>query len=481
MPRPIRLALAAGLLLAPISAKAEGTPRAAPSASVPATAAAASTWPLRAPVLTLPEAEALLIERNLAVAAARHGVDIARAQRLVSDTSPSPTVGYNQSVAQVNESGRFRSYYGGRGISPLNNASLNFSITIERGGKRELRNRLAEEQVSVAEAQLLDALRSQVFTLRQNFIQGLQARANLEVAVANRATLDRTEALLARQVREGQIPEADLLRFQASRLPFAQDLAAAAQSYAVAVAQVAALLGADATLAGSPPRNPRDPVAAALAPAPFDLRGRLDAPPALPLTREQLAGALTSRPDVVAAERSATAAEANTRLAEAGRSRDVSLSSSLTRTELSQDRPDSSRPIFANTAVGIGVSIPIFTHRLTEGNIAVAAGQQRQARAQADGALATARADFAGAWASYLQARTLLDLTASQVLRRAEDAYRSTEAAYQAGGRSLLDMLDALRTVNATRVSANAARASLLLALAALEQASGVGGITPRL
>jgi outer membrane protein TolC len=468
-PRSIPVALATLLLLATPAARAEDPPH-APAAALP----------FRAPVLTLPQAEALLVDRNLTIAAARYGIDIARAQRLVADTSPSPTVGYSQTAAQVNEGGRLRDYYGARGFSPLNNASLNFSVTIERGGKRELRNRLADQQVSAAEAQLLDALRGQVFALRQSFVQGLLARANLEVAVANRATLDNTEALLARQVREGQIPEADLLRFQASRLPFAQDLAAAAQTYAASVAQVAALLGADATRIGSAPRNPRDRAAAALAPVPFDLRGRLDAPASLSLTREQLVAAVATRPDVVAAERAAAAAEANTRLAEAGRSRDVSVSTSLTRTELSQDLPNASRPLFANNAFGIGVSIPIFTRRLTEGNIAVAAGQERQSRAQADGALAMARADFAGAWASYQQARTLLDLTTSQVLRRAEDAYRSTEAAYQAGGRSLLDMLDALRTVNATRVSANAARASLLLALAGLEQSSGVGGLLPR-
>ncbi|HEY4253541.1 MAG TPA: TolC family protein [Roseomonas sp.] len=474
--RPIRCALAAGLL-APLAAWAQDAQRPATAAARPPVAAAG--LPLRAPALTLPEAEALLVERNLAVVAARQGVEIARAQRLVADTAPAPTVGYSQTAGQVNEGGRFRNYYGARFLSPLNNASINLSLTIERGGKRELRNRLADEQVSVAEAQVLDALRGQVFTLRQNFIQGLQARANLEVAVANRATLDRTEALLSRQVHEGQIPEADLLRFQASRLPFAQDLAAAAQSYAASVAQVAALLGADATAAAPAPRNPRDPVAAALAPVPFDLRGRLDAPP-LRLTREQLLAALPTRPDVVAAERGATAAGANTRLAEAGRSRDVSVSGSVTRTELSQDLPNATRPLFGNTTLGVGVSIPIFTSRLTEGNVGIAAGQQRQARAQADGVLAGARADFATAWASYEQARTLLDLTTSQALRRAEDAYRSTDAAYQAGGRSLLDMLDALRTVNATRVSANTARASLLLALAGLEQASGAGGIMPR-
>ena len=330
---------------------------------------------------------------------------------------------------------------------------------------------------------MLDALRSQVFTLRQFFIQALQARANLQVALANRGSLNGTEGLLSRQVREGAIPESDLLRFQASRLPFEQDVANAAQSYAAAAAQVAALLGVDASRTPDPAARStgRDPVSAILAGMPFDLRGQFDATPPLDLTREVLAEALPNRPDVLAAARGVNAADANTRLAEAGRSRDVSLNGSLTRTELSQDLPNTSRPLRANDTVGIGVSIPIFTSRLTEGNIAVANAQRGQAQAQAQAALAGAQSELAVAWSAYVQARALLDLTTGSALGRAEEAYRSTEAAYAAGGRTLLDTLDALRTLNATRVAGNAARAAYLNALAALELASGIGGIAPRL
>ncbi|WP_235924771.1 TolC family protein [Roseomonas harenae] len=66
-------------------------------------------------------------------------------------------------------------------------------------------------------------------------------------------------------------------------------------------------------------------------------------------------------------------------------------------------------------------------------------------------------------------------------MRRAEEAYHSTEAANLAGMRTLLDTLDALRTLDATRVAANAARAVFFAALAGLEQASGVEGIGPKL
>ncbi|MFC7736317.1 TolC family protein [Roseomonas sp. GCM10028921] len=166
-------------------------------------------------------------------------------------------------------------------------------------------------------------------------------------------------------------------------------------------------------------------------------------------------------------------------LVEAGRSRDLAISGGVTRTELSQDLPNSARSLRATDTLGIGLSVPIFTSRIVEGNIAVAAAQRGQA--QAGAALAGAQADLATAWASLVQARSLLDLTTGAALRRAEEAYRSTEAAYAAGGRTLLDTLDALRTLNQTRVAANAARAAYLNALAGLEQASGVAGISLKL
>ena len=85
-------------------------PARAPRASLPAQA----PLPIHAPALTLAEAEALLVDRNLAVIAARRGVDVARAQRLVANTRPAGSIGYSQTTGQVNEGGSFRSYNGER-------------------------------------------------------------------------------------------------------------------------------------------------------------------------------------------------------------------------------------------------------------------------------------------------------------------------------------------------------------------------------
>lgn len=457
--RALVLALA---LLAPLPAAAQQNrpqPAALPNAQ-------------GARTLTLAEAERRLMERNLAVVAAQRGVDAARAQRLIASSRPPPTVSVGNTFAE------FRELRSGpqppRGRFLDSNVTVGLSVLIELGGKRELRTRLAEENIGVAEAQVLDALRLQLLQLRQSFIAALGARANFEVALANRASLDRTEALLRRQVQDGALPEGDLLRFQASRLPFEAEVTAAATAYAAAVAQVAALLALDAANTAPPPR------ASALPAVALDLRGRLDtaAEPGVP--REALVEAVQSRADVVAALRQAQAAGVNTNLAEAGRWRDVTLNGGWDRSRLSQDQPESSRALIANNQFTFSLSVPIFTDRIVRGGIGVAQGQQAQAEAQAQAALLQARADVAAAWTGYEQSRALLRLYTGAALTRAEQAYRSTEQAFLAGGRNLLDVLDALRTLNATRVAANNARAAYLASLATLEAASGVSGISPR-
>ncbi len=499
--------IAALALLAPgVDAWAQSRPRQAAAPAEPAPPGSGMA-PLpvgpRAAPLTLAEAEGRLVARNLTVLAAQRGVDAARAQRLVSSSLPPPTVNVGNLFGQFNQTNR--GLQGAQFLSFGNNIMVGIEVLIERGGKRTLRTRLAEEQISVAEAQVLDALRTQIFQLRQAFLGALLARANLEVALANRGSLDNTEALLRRQVTDGAIPEGDLLRFQASRVAFEAEVPNNAQAYAAGVALVAALLAQDpgafqegagtATALGLSPaaraaaREGRGGstavVRSILSPVAFDLRGRFDQPIGdIGITRDALGNAVANRADVVVAQRQASAATANRALAEAARSRDVTLGANYGRTRLNQDLPNPPGPnttINANNMFGFNLSVPIFTSRITEGNVGIASAQQSQAELLARQAMLVARADFATAWAQWEQARALLALYTGGALSRADEAYRSTEQAYAAGGRSLIDVLDALRTLNATRVAANQARYSALLALAALEQATGVSGLAPRL
>ncbi len=376
-------------------------------------------------VLTLDQAEQRLIDRNLTVIAAQRGIDIARAQRLVASSLPPMQASIGNTIGEFNET-QNNGLRGARFHGPNNNINVGLTVLVELGGKRELRTRFANENIAVAEAQVLDALRNQIFALRQNFIAALAARANLEVALANRGSLDRTEALLRRQVQDGALPEGDLLRFQASRVPFEADVTTAAQAYAAAVAQVAVALALDAAAPVPPAPQSRDPLRVALPSMALDVRGRFDAMPDIGVARGTLGDAVQTRPDVIVASRQASAAGANTSLAEAQRWRDVTVNGGWGRTQLSQDLPNSTQPLIASNQFTLNLSVPLFTRQITRGNIGAAQGQQAQSEALAQNALLQARADFATAWSAYEQARALLRLYTGGALNRAEQAYRSS-------------------------------------------------------
>src|SRR5262249_17948681 len=107
--------------------------------------------------LTLKQAADLLVQRNLAVLAARYDIDAARAVRLVASLRPNPTV--TLGMEQINPAVSPKSL-----TRPVEGHAANTTYTtrvdqiIERGGKRRLRTEAAQYNVEAAEAQLLDVL-----------------------------------------------------------------------------------------------------------------------------------------------------------------------------------------------------------------------------------------------------------------------------------------------------------------------------------
>ena len=71
----------------------------------------------------------------------------------------------------------------------------------------------------------------------------------------------------------------------------------------------------------------------------------------------------------------------------------------------------------------------------------------------------------------------LVRVYSEAALARAEEAFRITRAAFERGAQSLLDVLDAQRTLSQTRVAVNQSRFTYLSNLFLLQQASGVDGL----
>ena len=133
-----------------------------------ATAAQTPAPPSPAPVaiprqLTLAQAEQLLLQRNLAVMAARYQIEANRAARLIATFRPNPTL--TLGAEQFNLSDKFfhNLVHTDSNSAAASTYTVRYDQLIERGGKRELRTALADFQLKASEAQMLDAVRAQLF------------------------------------------------------------------------------------------------------------------------------------------------------------------------------------------------------------------------------------------------------------------------------------------------------------------------------
>src|SRR5262249_62086955 len=87
-----------------------------------------------------------------------------------------------------------------------------YTETIELGGKRQLRERVADLTVSTAEAQFEDTMRRGLAEVKRLYYDAVLARSNMEVANENRDTFEQLLQFNVTRFQEGAIPEGDLIK-----------------------------------------------------------------------------------------------------------------------------------------------------------------------------------------------------------------------------------------------------------------------------
>ena len=410
--------------------------------------------------LTLDKAEEILLQNNLAIIAARYGVDIARAQRLTASVRPNPTLTLGAEQFNFNNPGR--------NLTTDNPTASQRTYTwrldqlIERGRKRQLRTEAADFQVQAAEAQVLDAIRQQLLQLRQTFYTAVLARENVRVAVENLDLTNDTERLIKVRVNAGDAPEWDLIKFQANKVQFQRDLVSAQLDYQQAVRDLLNLLGAQAG------KIIKTPAAAGAAQMPIPLRDSLldvvgdlaVAPPPISASLEELRQvAIEHRPDVIAAQRAVDAARRTLDLAYAQRRRDIDIAGEYQR-------------IGGDNTVGMTISVPLFLFNTFQGQIDQGLAQLQQANVQLDQARLQALTDVDKAYRAYQSSQQVLQVYTAETLAKAGESFRIARATYRQGATSLLELQEAQRTLNQTRVAANQAHFDYRMSLYQLELAT---------
>ena len=246
-------------------------------------------------------------------------------------------------------------------------------------------------------------------------------------------------------------------------MQFQRDLVSAQLAYQQAIRDLLNLLGAQAgNRAAAVPSKAASQMPTPPADSPLDLVGELAIVPLTlptPLADLQQA-ALENRPDVVAAQRTVDAAQRTLDLAYAQRHRDIDVAAEYQR-------------VGGDNTVGVTITVPLFLFNTFQGQIDQGLAQLQQANVLLDQARLQALTDVDKAYQAYQSSQHVLQVYTAETLAQAGESFRIASVTYRQGATSLLELQDAQRTLNQTRVASNQAYFDYRMSLYQLELATG--------
>ena len=388
--------------------------------------------------LTLANATWQMLERNPRLDQARSALAGSRADLATAGERPNPTLSLNSTNYDVRNG-----LGGGNAWDKRLDSVLRIDQPIERGGKRGLRIDAANAGIDGAEADYRETVRQLRLAVANAYYDLLHAQAKLDVD-QKLAELQRvTEAVAQRRLEAGDIADADLARIRVESARADDEVQSAEADIDAARIVIAHLMGCDGDAA---------PLAIEEWPN--------------PQAETQLAPAYASvdaRPDVQAAAARSREAQILARLAEAERTRDITVG-----VQYEHFPPD------GQSLLGAGFSVPLFLSHRYGGEIA-------RARADADTAEAAARQAYSDAQAEITQTRSAVrhaaeraERTRTELLPLSEKTAAAMDYAYAHGAASLLDLLDARRTLHAARLETLNAQTDYAKALMAWQLAENL-------
>jgi cobalt-zinc-cadmium efflux system outer membrane protein len=381
--------------------------------SLPAWAQAALSWE---------QVRQRFEQSNPTLLADRLSVDESKAQEITAYLRPNPYFNLTVDGTQIApEDGVWKPLagtYETPGISYLH----------ERQHKRELRLESAKKATRIAESSHADLDRTLLFTLRSAFVSTLQAKAVLHLAQDNLAYYDRVLDVSRERFKAGDIAQIDLDRLELQRVQYATDVQTADVNLRTAKIQLLTLL------------NERTPIEQ------FDVTGPFDFADAL-MTREEFRqAALTTRPDLQAAMQAVDKAQTDHKLAEANGSTDPTLGAWYTHNS-STNNP------FGTNTLGVSVGIPLRIFDRNQGEkLRTQLDIDRQQRLL-EATQAQVFSDVDSAYAMIQSNLALLRPYKAQYLQQAVRVRDTVTFAYQHGGASLLDFLNAESEYRSTELN----------------------------
>src|SRR5262249_40158175 len=165
--------------------------------------------------LTLEQAIDQAISNNLNLIAERYNLSVAAAKIITAKLRPNPIFSAEGDHLDIL----------GTGDNSINKAgppeySLRTDFVLERGGKRDSRIAVAENNKEGVRSQLQNTIRQLTVDVQNAFVDVLQARDNLNLARENLDAFTQIVGVNETRVRQGDLAEVELVRTQLAQLQF---------------------------------------------------------------------------------------------------------------------------------------------------------------------------------------------------------------------------------------------------------------------
>ena len=420
---------------------AKQSPAPAPSTAIPG--AGESTRPH----IDLNNYLAEVLRSNLDLAVQRANIAISHAGVTTASATPDWSLDFGFLTVDLSNQGNPTSF------------STGLNVPIELGGKRGRRVRAAKADLATTNSDYEDAVRQLRASATSAFLDALSARAVLQSKRKSLGQFDRIVSVNEERHRVGDIGEIELTQSRVERDQFKADVITAEADVYSADLALGQQLGKSEKLAAELPVPD----------------GTLEGPVRTFDVDQLVAGAVERRPDVLSRQRAIKAADLRIELANANLLPDLTVSGSYSR--LATGTGGFAQPADNTLSAALSINLP-FSRLQHRGELEAARATRTQAELQLRSTQLQAEQEVRDAYSRYQAAVQRLQLYRGGMLRDADRVLEAKLYAYQRGGATLLEVIDAQRTSADVYLSYSQALADHAKALVNLELVSAVWDVT---
>jgi cobalt-zinc-cadmium efflux system outer membrane protein len=339
------------------------------------------------------------------------------------------------------------------------NFSTGLNVPIELGGKRGRRVRAAKADLATTHSEYDDSVRQFRASATSAFLDAMSARAILQSKNKSLSQFDRIVSVNEDRHRVGDIGEIELVQSRVERDQFKADVITAQADVYSADLVLGQQLGTSERLS-------------AQLPVP---NGTLEVPVRTFDVAQLVATALEHRPDVISKQRAIKAADLRIELANVNLIPDLSVGGSYSHTATGTG--GFVQPADNTLGASLSVNLP-FSRLRHSGEVEAARATRTQAELQLRSTQLQVEQEVRDAYSRYQAAVQRLELYRGGMLKDADRVLEARLYAYQRGGATLLEVIDAQRTSAEVYLAYSQALADHAHALVTLELASSIWDVS---